>query len=128
MIAVDTNVLIRLLVQDDREQHQKARALFESERLFIPLTVILESEWVLRFSYHFKPQEVNSAFHLLLGLEAVEMEHESRVHYALEWYLDGVDFADALHLASSQQCQSLVSFDRSFVNQRIASICPVVHP
>ena len=128
MIAVDTNVVIRLLVADDQEQHQKARELFEHEQIFIPLTVILESEWVLRFSYHFKPEEVNRAFYLLLGLDTVEMEHDSRVHCALEWHLGGMDFSDALHLASSQQCRRLLSFDQSFVKKGMMGVCPVLHP
>jgi len=48
MVAVDTNVLVRLLVNDDARQTRRARALIEREQVFISATALLESEWVLR--------------------------------------------------------------------------------
>lgn len=55
MVAVDTNVLVRLLVNDDARQARRARALFEREEIFISPTVLLESEWVLRSAYGLAP-------------------------------------------------------------------------
>ena len=51
MIAVDTNVLVRLLTGDDPAQTQRAVELFAQESILIPKTVLLETEWVLRYSY-----------------------------------------------------------------------------
>ncbi|MCJ7797317.1 MAG: PIN domain-containing protein, partial [Thermoleophilia bacterium] len=51
MIAVDTTVLVRLLVRDDDVQAGRAAALFEQNEIFVCKTVLLETEWVLRFSY-----------------------------------------------------------------------------
>ena len=55
MVAVDTNIIVRLLTQDDELQFQNSREIFKSYDVFIPDTVILETEWVLRFAYKFKP-------------------------------------------------------------------------
>jgi predicted nucleic-acid-binding protein len=53
MIAVDTNIVVRLLTQDDERQYSKILKLFQEQDIFIPDTVLLETEWVLRFAYHF---------------------------------------------------------------------------
>ena len=61
MVAVDTNIVVRLLTGDDPEQFQRGKGLFEREQVFIPATVILETEWVLRYAYKFPPAEIASA-------------------------------------------------------------------
>ena len=55
MRAVDTNVLVRALVQDDPVQARRALALLSHHQVFVPVTVILELEWVLRSRYGFAP-------------------------------------------------------------------------
>jgi predicted nucleic-acid-binding protein len=55
MVTVDTNIVVRLLTQDDELQFQQSVKLFQSQDVFIPDTVILETQWVLRFAYKFKP-------------------------------------------------------------------------
>ena len=52
MVAVDTNVLVRLLVADHAAQATRAAAVFRAGRVFIPKSVLLETEWVLRYSYN----------------------------------------------------------------------------
>ncbi|WP_242055318.1 MULTISPECIES: PIN domain-containing protein [Nostocales] len=52
MVAVDTNIIVRLLTQDDELQYQKSLEIFQTQTVFIPDTVILETEWVLRFAYN----------------------------------------------------------------------------
>jgi predicted nucleic-acid-binding protein len=47
MVAVDTNIIVRLLTQDDEAQYQKSLEIFQTQTIFIPDTVILETEWVL---------------------------------------------------------------------------------
>ncbi|MBK6617096.1 MAG: hypothetical protein IPG31_01600 [Nitrosomonas sp.] len=51
MIAIDTDVVVRLLTRDDAAQYEKAYQLFEKQNVFIGDTVILETEWVLRFAF-----------------------------------------------------------------------------
>jgi len=55
MTAIDTNIIVRFLTRDNQKQFTKAKEVFSQQKLFIPDTVILESEWVLRFAYHFTP-------------------------------------------------------------------------
>ncbi|MDW7774625.1 MAG: PIN domain-containing protein [Desulfobulbaceae bacterium] len=62
MIAVDTNVLVRLLTHDDEKQFQKAASLFAENDIFIAATAILETEWVLRYAYKFAPEAILDAF------------------------------------------------------------------
>ena len=105
MHAVDTNVLVRLLTGDDVEQTKRAVALFKKETIFIPKTVLLETEWVLRRLYRLERIIVMSALRKLSGLANVEIEQPLIVTQALQWCEGGVDFADALHLASSQNAR-----------------------
>ncbi|MDG2992373.1 type II toxin-antitoxin system VapC family toxin [Candidatus Synechococcus calcipolaris G9] len=117
MIGLDTNVLARFYVNDPNDpeathQQSLARQVFvESSNLFVPLTVILELEWVLRSFYGFEQESFVQVVRHLLGLPHVTVEHWERVEQSLVWHLQGLDFADALHLAASKNCQSFVSFD-----------------
>lgn len=117
MIAVDTNVVIRLLVQDDRQQYDKSLKLFQEQDIFIPDTVILEAEWVLRFAYQFQPDEICAAFRKLFGLPNVQLANANLVVQVLQWHEYGLDFADALHLAQSQNCSTLYTFDNRFAKK-----------
>lgn len=113
MRAVDTNVLVRFIVADDPDQALRARAIVPAERLFIPVTVLLEAEWVLRSAYGFAPARVSDALRRLVGLPTIAVQHPAEVSRALAGAAQGVDFADALHLALSAGCSDFISFDRS---------------
>jgi predicted nucleic-acid-binding protein len=117
MIGIDTNIIVRLLTGDDPSQSEKTQAVFKKSVVFIPETVMLETEWVLRHAYNFAPSAIHLAFSKLCGLSNVRLANSHRMLMALEWYAEGVDFADALHLAQSQACNSFVSFDRKFVKE-----------
>lgn len=84
MIAVDTNIVVRLLTQDDESQYQQALRVFQQATIFIPDTVILETEWVLRFSYRFQPMAISTAFRNLLGLPNVHVPGASSLTNALQ--------------------------------------------
>jgi predicted nucleic-acid-binding protein len=111
MIGVDTNVLVRLLTGDDPDQAGRAANLFARESIFIPKTVLLETEWVLRYSYELPPQVVLTAFRNVLGLPQVMAEDSGALVEALARYEDGMDFADALHLASARKADGFATFD-----------------
>lgn len=117
MIALDTNILARFYVDDPHDaealkQRPLARkVLAESESLFVPKTVVLELEWVLRAFYGFGRAEFAQVIQHLMGLPNVRVEDWEHVHSAVQWLLQGLDFADALHLASSEHCKSFLSFD-----------------
>lgn len=113
MVAIDTNIAVRLLVNDDPAQTKKVVELFNSNEVFIPKTVILETEWVLRGVYQVERVRANAAMRALLSLERVVIEDESSLLAALDSHEKGMDFADALHLASSQRADCFATFDSS---------------
>ncbi|HEB63330.1 MAG TPA: type II toxin-antitoxin system VapC family toxin, partial [Gammaproteobacteria bacterium] len=71
MIAVDTNIIIRFLTRDDEKQYKKAFSIFNTQEVFISDTVILETEWVLRYAYEFSPEEICNALVKLFGLRNI---------------------------------------------------------
>lgn len=112
-MAIDTHVLVRLLVNDDPVQALRAaESIDASAACFVPITVVLELEWVLRGAYKLPREAVISAFEGLLAIKQVHLEQETLVRQALAWHRGGLDFADALHLARSEGCGALLSFDR----------------
>ncbi|MCG6879645.1 MAG: type II toxin-antitoxin system VapC family toxin [Deltaproteobacteria bacterium] len=115
MISVDTNVIVRLLTGDDKLQFERAKALFEKEKVIITTSVILECEWVLRYAYHFKPVAIMNAFKSLFGLSNVRLQDPVSIADAIEWHLKGMDFADAIHLAQSKDSEVFVTFDKEFI-------------
>jgi predicted nucleic-acid-binding protein len=115
VIAADTNVVVRLLTDDEPRQTAQARRLFETETIFLPKTVLLEAEWVLRRLYRLDPLPVLRALSGLVSLPNVRCEDEPAVRQALEWKGDGMDFADALHLASSRTAARFATFDRDMI-------------
>jgi predicted nucleic-acid-binding protein len=117
MIAVDTNVLVRLVTNDDPKQSPRAAQLFVREDVLVPKTVLLETEWVLRGAYDLAPTVIRSAFERLLAVPSVTLEDAPAVARALSWYAAGMDFADALHLASSAPCAGFTTFDGQFAKR-----------
>jgi predicted nucleic-acid-binding protein len=115
MIAVDTNLVVRYLTGDDPVQAGQAKAAIDGEDVLIVMTVILETEWVLRSVYGYESQEVAKALRSFAGLPRVTIEEAAVVAQALDWMEGGLDFADALHLAKSHGCEAFVSFDRRLV-------------
>ena len=106
MAALDTNVLVRWLTNDDAQQSQAAERLLtqtstNGERLFVPVTVVLELEWVLRSRYPFHRADVTTALDDLLSAMELELENEPAVEQALWRYKQtgAPDFADCLHAA-----------------------------
>jgi predicted nucleic acid-binding protein len=112
MLAIDTNLIVRYLTADHPEQSPKAKALIDGEDVYVCATVLLETEWVLRSVYGFTSVEVAEALRAFAGLPRVVLEDAVLVARALDWTTQGLDFADALHLAKAQGCDAFVSFDR----------------
>jgi predicted nucleic-acid-binding protein len=117
MIAVDTNVLVRLLTGDEPKQETAARSLFASEPIWIAKTALLETGWVLRSLYGCEEGAIRDAFTKLLGLKNVRVEDESSVAAALALTAHGIELADALHLSSRPPGAAFVSFDKAFVQR-----------
>src|SRR5712671_6604155 len=117
MIAVDTNVVVRLLTGDDPKQAAVARSLFAAEPIWIGKTVLLETGWVLRSLYGFEERTIRDAFTRLLGLKNVHTEDKPSIAAALELTVHGIELADAMLLSSRPPGAGFVSFDQSFVRR-----------
>jgi predicted nucleic-acid-binding protein len=117
VIAADTNVIVRLLTGDEPQQSEQARLLFDRETVFLPKTVLLEAEWVLRRLYRLERARVISALTALVALPGVRCEDEPAIIQALAWSRNGLDFADALHVASSRTASRFATFDQGLIRQ-----------
>ena len=113
MLAVDTNVVVRYLARDDAAQTSRADRLFNTQPILLLKTVLLETEWVLRYRYGFDRQAIVVSLRALAGLPNVHLEDAPVVAQALDWVAAGMDFADALHLASSSAASGFATFDRA---------------
>jgi predicted nucleic-acid-binding protein len=119
--ALDTNVLVRFLIEDDLVQLTAAKKLIRrcvraSETLYVPISVTLELEWVLRASFGFEKETVIQTFAQLLSAGELTFESEGAVEIALAHYSAGTaDYSDCLHVALAAQAgeQPLWTFDKA---------------
>lgn len=121
MAALDTNVLVRYLVRDDLAQLAQAQrlvaaALARGETLYVPITVALELEWVLRSNFRFDKTAITSALSGLLATVELSFQSEIALEMALARYKDSTaDFADCVHVALAYVAgeSPLWTFDRA---------------
>ncbi len=117
MIAVDTNLLARFYCDDPqdveaaRQRPIARRILLESPSVFVPLSVILEFEWVMRGFYDRDSEDFCAVAEHLMGMSQVTVERWEIVSDAIVLHRQGLDFADALHWVTSKHCDQLVTFD-----------------
>ena len=129
MIAVDTNLLVRILTNDDPIQARRAAKVLQSDDIFIPKTVILETQWVLQYAYEIDKTDIITGFQKLLGLSNIYPENAETVAEAISWYGQGLNFADALHLASSRDSEKFATFDIAFAKMaRKVSSLHIIKP
>ncbi len=123
--TVDTNVLVRALVDEDSEQSRIAAKVLTLEAVHVPVTVILETEWVLRSSYKFGRQRVCELLGSVMGLENVDMDQREMVGAAIAAHGAGFDFADAMHVNSAGNSVAFLTFDRALLKVAAQSGSPV---
>lgn len=108
MPALDTNVILRYIVEDDPKQTRVAERYIEQhaeagETLFLSTSVVLETEWVLRSVYGFTKDEVIAVFVGLLEAREMTFQDEASIERAVHRYREfNLDFADCLHLATAE--------------------------
>ena len=121
MKALDTNVLARFFVDDpDDDQAAKQRpaaVVALSERAFVSVTVLLELEWVMRGFYRLRKPEIARVLFALVSIDHVSVEDRGAVLAAIEAFKQGIDFADALHLARTSHASAFVTFDRGLAKR-----------
>ena len=119
MPALDTNVLVRYLMQDDAAQAAKASRLIErcsaEEPGFIAMVVLVELVWVLESSYGIERARIAAALELLLRTRELRVEQAGTAWHAVRMYRDSrADFADTLiaRCAAAAGCERTLTFDR----------------
>jgi len=125
VIGLDTNVLVRYLVDDDPEQCQRAAALIDDavrrgEALFVPDIVVCELVWVLESAYRFGREEIAAVLDRLFRAEQLSFTAPDLLLGALAGYRRGrAGFADHLILEQCQQagCEALATFDRRLLEE-----------
>ncbi len=131
MNAVDTNVLARFFINDadDPEAARQRPAAINalSGPVFVPVSVMVEFEWVMRGFYELPRNDIHRVIESLCGLENVQIEDREAVLAALAAYQKGLDFADSLHLARSNFCSAFLSFDQRLKKRaKTAGLSPAV--
>ena len=117
MIGIDTNVLVRFVMQDDEEQARVADAFFSSlsssNQGYLSLVTMVELVWVLQASYKQPRARIIAFIKQLFDVDSIVFENSTVLYTALESYQKGADFADALISASALMagCTSVVTFD-----------------
>jgi predicted nucleic-acid-binding protein len=109
--AVDTNILVRFYLRVDAAQGRIAASVLSAGDVFVPKTVILELEWVLRYVADQPEDKVIECLAHLIALPGITVEDRDEIEAALGYCRNGIDFADALHLAASKACSGLLTFD-----------------
>jgi len=119
MPALDTSILVRYLAADDKKQFETAKELIESigddDFLFIPISISIELEWVLRSRYEFSKETILKTYSQLLESREIQFQQESAVEVAINLYSEhNADFADCFHIAIaySHKLGPLLTFDR----------------
>ena len=111
MRAVDTNILARFYLRDDAVQGRIAARVLAAGDVFIPKTVVLELEWVLRYVAEQSERKVIECLAHLIALPGITVEDRDEIEAALSHCRNGIDFADALHLVASSAFSELLTFD-----------------
>lgn len=122
MIGLDTNVLVRYVMQDDPEQSARATALVESLSVeqpgFVAQVAVVELVWVLTACFDLERAQVAAAIEGLVRSKEIRVEQSAVVWKALRSYRGSAgDFADCLieRSAAVAGCEKTVTFDRGAV-------------
>ena len=121
MIALDTNVLVRYLTQDDEVQFQRVLQMLNRKRatFFVCDLVLMETDWVLRGLYGWNRGEVADALALLTTIHNLTFENETRLRASLNGLRNGADLADELIVRScrDQGAKAFLTFDKDIIKR-----------
>ena len=120
MVGIDTNILVRHMVQDDVKQAKLATALIETEcspanPAHIPLLVLCETVWVLSSAYGYAREQITMALRQIMLTESFDIEEHAIAWNALAGYENGnADFADGIitRLNRERGCTTTYTFDK----------------
>ena len=121
MTGLDTNALVRYLVQDDEEQLRAVLALLlkKNATFFVPDLVLVETDWVLASLYQWSVEEIVEAIGRLLTVHNLAFEDEGRIRSALRAMRQGADLSDELIVARCREmgCKTVATFDKGMAKR-----------
>ena len=119
MTALDTNVLVRYLTQDDEAQFNKVLKMLNRKRVtfFVCDLVLAETDWVLRSLYDWSGADVADAFARLATIHNLAFENEARLRSSLKGLREGADLADELIVRSCRDmgAKGFATFDNKII-------------
>ena len=116
-ISLDTIVLVRFFARDDIDQYQRVATVLASRLCHVQDTVILELEWVLRKTFRYDRNAIAAVFDVMTNLENLLLDDPDRLSKALRGYREGLDFADAFHLAGAFRHHTFMTFDLDLIKK-----------
>lgn len=114
MNAIDTNVVVRALLNDDAVQSPIARAIL-IDGAFISNTVLLETGWLLRSRFSLAPLDIATILESLLDMPSVNVENVEALRWAVRRSRKAGDLSDLIHVASAAGATRFLSFDRRLI-------------
>ena len=119
MRYIDTNIVVRLIAEDDARQFAIARHELDHGDFMLTLAVVVETEWVLRGGYRWTRAAINQALRAFTSLGSVNVEDEAGLTAILDAHGQGMDLADALHLLDAQRgrAAAFLTFDRDLARR-----------
>ena len=119
MAALDTNVVLRLIVGDDAVQARAAEKLVASEPCTVTPSVLMECEWVMRSAYELDAPTIDASLRGLLALKNIRPADPVLTQRTLDAFSAGVDFADALHAAQCGDGVRFATFDNALAKRAV---------
>lgn len=113
--ALDTNIVVRVLAEPDSPQSALARAAMQTP-FTVPVSVMLETEWVLRSVFRWRRDQIADAMLTLLELPECRAG-SSLLRWVIARFADGADFADMVHLVLADAADRFVTFDKDLVRK-----------
>jgi len=114
MISLDTSILVRYVTKDHARLSPLALDIIANNACFVSKAALMEMVFTLESVYRKGRDETATALRTIIGLTTVTVEARGATGHAISWYAEGMDFGDAMTLASSAGAAKVASFDRDF--------------
>lgn len=117
MLAVDTNVFVRIFMQDDEIQSYKAKKFAEShDAIFVSTVVLCEALWLFKAHFKYNKSQIIAITEKILKTKQFHFEHRDALWHALnEYQYVNTDLTDCIigAVAKLYQCHAVVTFDKN---------------
>ena len=128
MISIDTNILLRYLLNADPALSPRALPIITANDCFVSRAALTEVVYTLESYCRSSRHDIGRALDALLSLQRVAVEDGALIQRAVSWYKEGMEFGDAMIAASSHAVARIETFDRYFARlSRKLRTAPPVH-